>query len=146
MRDRVTAYERGVPAAATTGTALRRRVGWSRLVAGACDAVKRERLHRHLLWLVTLGTAGSGLLNIYSVIGQSLPARTRFLEKIFPLEFQHFSRFLTLLIGFALVVSSINIYRRKRRALWFCVFLSIFSVTFHLTKGIDYEEAFVSLL
>ena len=146
MRDRVRAYERVVPAAATAGSALRRSVGWSRLIAGASDVVKREWLHCFLLWLVTLGTAGSRLLNIYSVMGQSLPARARVLEKIFPLEFQHLSRSLTLLIGFALVVSSINIYRRKRRAFWLVVILSALSVVFHLAKGIDYEEASVSLL
>jgi phosphatidylglycerol lysyltransferase len=102
--------------------------------------------HRILLWLVALCTAGSGLLNIYSVIGEGLPTRTRLLEKIFPLEFQNFSRSITLLIGFALVVSAVNIYRRKRRAYRLVVALSAVSVVFHLTKGIDYEEALVSLV
>ncbi|MCM3904453.1 MAG: phosphatidylglycerol lysyltransferase domain-containing protein [Pyrinomonadaceae bacterium] len=100
---------------------------------------------RILLSLVALCTAGSGLLNVYSVIGEGLATRTRLLEKIFPLEFQDFSRSLTLLVGFVLVVSSINIYRGKRRALRLVVAVSTMSIVFHLTKGLDYEEAFVSL-
>lgn len=104
-----------------------------------------DRPHRFLLWLVALSTVGSGLLNIYSVIGEGLATRTRLLEKIFPLEFQNFSRSLTLLVGFALVVSSINIYKGKRRAFRLVVVVSFFSIVFHLTKGLDYEEALGSL-
>jgi phosphatidylglycerol lysyltransferase len=146
MRESIRAYERAIPAVATAGRAPRRGAGRPRTLASAVDLVTRESLHRLLLWLVTLGTAGGGLLNIYSVIGDSLPARTQALEKIFPLSFQHLSRYLTLLIGFALVVSSINIYKRKRRAFRLVLFLSLLSVVFHLTKGIDYEEASASLL
>ena len=146
MRDRVRAYEPSVPAVATAGSTLRLNGGWSRLFAAASDVVKREELRRFLLWMVTLCTAGSGLLNIYSVIGPSLPARMSVLEKVFPLAFLHLSRYLVLLIGSALVVSSINIYRRKRRAFMLVLFLSLFSAAFHLTKGIDYEEASASML
>ncbi|MGH9904519.1 MAG: hypothetical protein ACRD8U_02915 [Pyrinomonadaceae bacterium] len=51
-----------------------------------------KRSSRFVLFLVALSTAGSGLLNIYSVIGDGLPTRTRLLAKVFPLEFQNFSR------------------------------------------------------
>lgn len=60
---------------------------------------------------------------------------------MFPLEFARLSRFATLLVGFALIISSINILKRKRRAHELAVGLSILSVIFHLTKGLDYEEA-----
>jgi phosphatidylglycerol lysyltransferase len=118
---------------------------WRRQAASD-KVVNRERLHRFLLWLATLGTAGSGVLNIYSVIGAGLPARTRVLEKFFPLAFQNLSRYVTLVIGFALVTSSINIWKRKRRAWQLVISLSLLSVVFHLMKGIDYEAASVSLL
>jgi phosphatidylglycerol lysyltransferase len=52
---------------------------------------------------------------------------------------------LTLLIGFALVVSAINIYKRKRRAFLTVLCISCFSIFFHLTKGLDYGEALFSL-
>lgn len=102
---------------------------------------------RHIPVLaVALLTLGSGLLNIYSVIGRSLPERVELLRKIFPLELVHLSRSATLLTGFALVVSSLNIYRRKRLAYWFVVALGVFSVLFHLAKGVDYEEALLSIV
>lgn len=79
-------------------------------------------------------------------MGHGLASRTRILEKVFPLAFQHLSRSLTLLLGFALVVSSISIYRQKRRAFRLVLVLSALSIVFHLTKGIDYEEASISVL
>lgn len=99
-----------------------------------------------LLWLVTLVTFGSGAINFYSVIGPNLPERQALLEGIFPLEFLHLSRFLTVLIGFALIISSLNVYKRKQRAWWSATLLASASIIFHFTKGLDYEEATVSLL
>ncbi|MDZ7359317.1 MAG: phosphatidylglycerol lysyltransferase domain-containing protein [candidate division KSB1 bacterium] len=99
-----------------------------------------------LRWLVTLVTLGSGAINLYSVIGPNLPERQAILEGFFPLEFLHLSRFLTVLIGFALVISSINIYKRKTRAWWSAVLLASASIVFHFTKGLDYEEATLSLV
>jgi phosphatidylglycerol lysyltransferase len=49
-----------------------------------------------------------------------------------------------MLSGFALVVLSLNIYRRKRRAWAAALALSSFSVLFHLTRGLDYSEALTS--
>lgn len=108
--------------------------------------IKKVQLRRMLLWLVTLVTFGSGIVNLYSVIGPNLPERQAILEGVFPLEFLHLSRFLTVLIGFALVISSINIYKRKQRAWWSVMLLTSASIIFHFTKGLDYEEATVSLI
>ncbi len=95
---------------------------------------------------VTLLTLGSGLFNIYSVMFRGVPERVQTLRRIFSLEFVHLSRTATLLIGFALVVLSLNVYRRKRVAWWLAVLLASSSVLFHLTKGVDYEEASLSAL
>ena len=70
----------------------------------------------------------------------------RYSKSSFHWHLRTLSRHLTLLIGFALVTSSINIWKRKQRAWRFVLSLSLLSVVFHLTKGIDYEEAAVSLL
>lgn len=94
--------------------------------------------------LATFITLGSGLLNVYSVIGRGLPERLDYLREIFPLEFIRLSRFGALLTGLGLIVSSVQIRRRKRRAFVFVSLLAGLSVVFHLTKGIDYEEAAVS--
>jgi phosphatidylglycerol lysyltransferase len=102
---------------------------------------------RHVLvWVSFLATLGSGLLDLRSVIGPSLPARHLLLRGLFPLEFLHLSRFVTLLIGFALIISSINIYKKKKRAYQIVLALAVASVAFHLIKGLDYEEALFSLV
>jgi lysylphosphatidylglycerol synthetase-like protein (DUF2156 family) len=49
-----------------------------------------------------------------------------------PLEFLRFPRSFTPLIGFALVISAANIYRRKRRAFHLVLALSALSVVAYL--------------
>lgn len=94
--------------------------------------------------LIALFTLGSGLVNLWSVIGPALHARIVLLRHIFPLEFIRLSRSVTLLTGFALIISSINIHKRKQRAFAAVSLLAAASVVFHLTKGLDYEEAALS--
>jgi len=91
-------------------------------------------------------TLGSGIITILSVIGTGIPERNAVLHAAFPMEFLGISRFAALVIGFSMVVSSVSIYRRKRRALYYVAALAGVAVVFHLTKGLDYEEAAVSLL
>ena len=90
-------------------------------------------------------TLGSGILNLYSLMTPALPARRHLLHEVFPMGFVHLSKFLTLLIGLALVISSVNIYRGKRRAWQIVMFLASCSFLFHMTKGLDYEEGLASL-
>lgn len=97
-----------------------------------------------LIWAVTLITMGSGLVNLFSVMRPSLPGRITLLREVFALEFLHLSRFLTLLIGFVLIISSINIYKRKKRAFQLVCLLAFLSIVFHLTKDFSYEEALFS--
>ncbi|HWR54795.1 MAG TPA: phosphatidylglycerol lysyltransferase domain-containing protein [Bryobacteraceae bacterium] len=106
----------------------------------------RSSWTRGAVILLTLITLGSGLLNLESVIGPALPERYRLVRETFPLEFIRASRFITLVTGFALVIVSINIRKRKKRAWQAATFLAASSVVFHLTKGLDYEEATVSAI
>jgi phosphatidylglycerol lysyltransferase len=103
-----------------------------------------------LVSLVALLTLGSGLLSLFLLVSPGLPARTGLLLEVFPLEFLHLSRLLTVLLGFALIISSVHLYRRKRRAFIAVVCLSVVSATLHLTKGlvrgIDLEQGVYSLL
>lgn len=96
------------------------------------------------LWGTAAVTFGSGLLNLYSVIGPADSANLHRLQEVFSLDFIHASRYAALLIGFALVAVSFNLLKRKRRAWMMAVGLCLLSVVFHLTKGLDYEEAIVS--
>jgi phosphatidylglycerol lysyltransferase len=97
-----------------------------------------------LVIAATLATFGSGALNLYSLVHPALPSRLALLSRLLPLEFVALSRFMTLVVGFALVIASLNIYRRKRRALQAVVGLASLSIVFHLAKGVDYEEASLS--
>ncbi len=93
----------------------------------------------------SVATFGSGVINLVSLMSPALPQRAAILKSVFPLEFLAISRFATLVVGFALILSSLNIYKRKRRAFLVVCVLSVASIVFHLTKGIDYEEALFSL-
>jgi phosphatidylglycerol lysyltransferase len=103
--------------------------------------IRRTRLVR----LTALLTLGSGIVNLASLLLPHWPRYGGLLFEIFPLEFRHASRILTLLIGFALVVSSFAVYRRKRRAYQAVLALAAFSVFFHLIRGPDYEQALYSV-
>lgn len=95
--------------------------------------------------VAAVATFGSGVVNLVSLMTPALPHRAAILKSIFPIEFLTVSRFATLVLGFALMLSSLNVYKRKRRALVVVSALSASSVAFHLFKGIDYEEALWSL-
>jgi phosphatidylglycerol lysyltransferase len=99
---------------------------------------------RHVL--LSLGVLGSGLTNLYSVAGRALPTRAAILHEVFPLVFIHASKFFSMLTGFALVILSLNIYKRKKRAFQSTLLLSILSIFFYLIKGLDYEEASLSAI
>jgi phosphatidylglycerol lysyltransferase len=101
----------------------------------------RRTIHNVVVWSATVMTLGSGVINLWSVASQRLPDRMRVLHRLFPLEFLHISSFLTMIFGFGLIVSSVNIARRKKRAFKVVVALASLSIVFHLTKGLDYEEA-----
>jgi phosphatidylglycerol lysyltransferase len=105
-----------------------------------------RRADRFLVWAVGLITFGSGIIDIASAASRSLPVRVAVLRDVFPLEFLHVSRFLSMSIGFALTVATLQVLKRKKRAFVLVMLLAGLSVVFHLTKGLDYEEAAGSLL
>jgi phosphatidylglycerol lysyltransferase len=101
--------------------------------------IRFERFVTPFLAAITLG---SGILTLISVVaGASQP---RMLTAFFPLEFSRLSRTLTIVIGFALIISSLNIYKRKKRAWAVVLALSSFSTLFHLTREHNYQEALLS--
>ena len=104
-----------------------------------------KKFQNCVVWVVSVTTFGSGLINLYSVMSPGLPERMHVLRQLFPMEFLHLARFLTLLIGFALVICSLQVRRRKTRAFRIVCLLACLSVAFHLTKGLDYAEAGFSM-
>jgi len=83
-------------------------------------------------------TLASGILNLISVLGGA--SQPKLLVTVFPLEFSHTSRALSILMGFALIVSSLNIYKRKKRAWAVVLALSVFSTIFHLIREPHNEQ------
>jgi len=110
------------------------------------QATEQKSRTQFLVWILALITLGSGLLNLYSVSEPISPHTRHVLREIFPVDFFSLSRFLTLLAGFALVVSSINIYKRKKRAFQIVTLLAGLSFVFHLSRGLNYREGPFSLL
>jgi phosphatidylglycerol lysyltransferase len=97
-----------------------------------------------LVWIAALVTLGSGVANLYSVMTMPHPHHS-LMEDIFPLGFLRLSRSFTLLLGLALIVSAINIYRRKRRAFQIVLLLASVSVLSLVIRGHHYEQAACSL-
>jgi lysylphosphatidylglycerol synthetase-like protein (DUF2156 family) len=78
--------------------------------------------------------------------GFALSAGRRTSRGIFPLTFRDRSRYATLLIGFALILLSFSIRRRRRRAYYGVLLLSLTSILFNIAKGLDYGNALISLV
>lgn len=109
-------------------------------------SLRIQKPHMARVSIIALLTLGSGVVNLYSLLHPGATGRIRLLRSVFSLTFLHVSRLATLVIGFALVMSSLNIYKRKSRAYTTVLLLAAGSIVFHLSKGMDYEEALVSLL
>jgi phosphatidylglycerol lysyltransferase len=91
--------------------------------------------------VLAVATLGSGFMNLASVLGTSPFARRAVLRDIFPLEIEGWSSHLTLLLGFGLIATSVNIYKRKRRALVVAALIALLSSVIHLLKRDTYGEA-----
>ena len=81
--------------------------------------------------LTSLLTLGGGVVTLGSLLDRSWHHR-RLLLAVFPLEFVHYSRFATLIIGFALIIGSFHLARRKQRAYQAVVALGLLSVVLGL--------------
>jgi len=88
----------------------------------------------------------SGILNLVSVARPFPSMRVARIEDLMPVGTVHLSRFVTMLAGVALVVVSVNIRKRKRRAYNTVLVMLLLSCVFHVAKGLDYREALVSFL
>jgi phosphatidylglycerol lysyltransferase len=99
---------------------------------------------RIIVNLVALLALASGILNLASVARPFPSGRVARIEDLMPVGTVHLSRFVTMLAGIALVVVSLNIRKRKRRAYNTVLVMLLLSCVFHVAKGLDYREAFIS--
>lgn len=90
-------------------------------------------------------TALMGLINLFSAVTPSLANRMQWLERYSPFGITHGGHLASALSGFALLVLSVNLWRRKRVAWILTEIALLFSALIHILKGLDYEEAFLSI-
>jgi len=91
-------------------------------------------------------TAVMGIVNVVSAVTPSLGARLKTLSDVLPLQVGYVGHLAAALAGFALIVLSGGLRRRKRAAWVLSLIVLTASIVSHLIKGLDYEEASLSLL
>lgn len=87
-----------------------------------------------------------GIVNIISVIEPPILSRLPLLRQYLPLDAIHASNILVLFLGLALIVTSAYLIRGLRNAWIVAVVITIFSLVGHLTKDLEYEEAFLTFI
>lgn len=87
-----------------------------------------------------------GLLNLTSAFHPFIPGRLRLLQEFLPLFLIHGSRNLVVLVGFLLILIARGILHQKKTAWWVTFILILTSSGLHIIKGLDFEEAVVSVI
>jgi phosphatidylglycerol lysyltransferase len=90
-------------------------------------------------------TAIMGGINLFSAIMPALMGRVAVLERFSPVFVRHGGRIVSALAGFALLLLARQLWRRKRVAWLLTIIILLVSAVSHLLKGLDYEEALLSL-
>jgi len=104
----------------------------------------------NLVHAVALLTAAMGVVNVISAILPSMRDRLRLLRLLgeySPFSVRAGGHLVSALAGFALLLLSVSLWRRKRLGWLLTLLILIVSIPVHLLKGLDYEEAsFAALL
>jgi phosphatidylglycerol lysyltransferase len=87
-----------------------------------------------------------GILNIVSVLTPAIPGRLALLKEFLPMGVIHASNYLVIAAGLFMMVTAAFMLKGLRNAWLFAIVLSVLSFLGHITKAIDYEEAFVALV
>lgn len=118
---------------------------WSVLVLGIFAFVfKKDSFLLRILPSILLFVLG--IVNILSAITPSLPERILILKEFVPMPIINTSVWFTLLSGIFMLAVSAYLVKGLRNAWLIGVSLSLFSLIFNITKGIDWEEATLSLI
>ncbi len=137
----------GIPAAQAAAITLVFRFleFWVPLIAGVGSFLfSRKNILLRVLPVFIIFIAG--VINIVSAISPALPGRIVILEKLLPKVAVLISNFTVFFIGLLLIILSVYLLKGVKRAWKISLFLLALSAIGHLTKGIDYEEASVSIL
>ena len=96
--------------------------------------------------IVAVLTALMGVINVISGTTPALAERLAWLAYFAPLSVSHGGHLTSVMTGFALALLSLRLWRRKRNAYRLTMVVLLASVLIHLVKGLDVEEATVSLV
>lgn len=88
----------------------------------------------------------SGFIDIVSAISPAIPGRIRILEKLLPEIALNISNYFVFFTGLMLIILSVYLLKGVKRAWRISMFLLVLAALGHMVKGIDYEEALVSIL
>jgi lysyl-tRNA synthetase class 2 len=96
--------------------------------------------------LLAWGVAAAGVVGLVSALTPEMANRIEIVRGILPPGWPEAARVLTVAFGVALIWLSRSLAKRRRRAWQLAVALVIASAVAHLAKGLDFEEAAISLL
>ncbi len=102
-------------------------------------------LHRRVPAIAGALTAGSGLLGLVSGLTRESRPRVQALTQVVPGALTHAASSGTIVVGVLLLLLAHALRRRKRRAYRAVVVLLAASVVLHVVKGLDVEEALVTV-
>jgi phosphatidylglycerol lysyltransferase len=98
---------------------------------------------------VALLTAAMGVVNVISAVIPAMRDRLRLLHLLgeySPFSIRAGGHLVSALSGFALLLLSVSLWRRKQLGWLLTLLILIISIPVHLLKGLDYEEATLALL
>lgn len=108
--------------------------------------LKNSNLEKWGVRISALFTFLIGIVNLISAVQPALTDRLAILREFIPLEVRYGSRLTSALVSFALLLLASNLWRRKRVAWILTIGLLGVSIISHLLKGLDFEEASLSLV
>jgi len=96
--------------------------------------------------LLAWSAAGVGAIGLVSALTPEMASRVEVVQGILPPGWPEAARILTIAFGIGLIWLSRSLAKRRRRAWQLAVAVVVASAAAHLAKGLDFEEAAVSLL
>jgi len=96
--------------------------------------------------IISVLTAFVGIINVFSAIRPALADRLSLIVPYLPNVILNGARLATVIFGFSLIVISIGLRNHKKAAWLLAMVVLIVSIVLHLIKGLDYEEASISLV
>ena len=139
--------------AATVSLVFRGLTFWIPLLLGAVliRRIKSFRTVYHAEYsdlsveVVAALTAIMGGINLFSAVMPAMIERLAILERFSPVFVRHGGRIVSALAGFALILLARQLWRRKRIGWLLTILILMISAVSHLVKGLDFEEALLSL-